>query len=90
MTVHALKTLSTSTPTILTPAVIHSGVDITIQNISTTAVVYIGSSTVSSTNYGHAIQPESSVAFAVQARDEIYAVSSVSSSQVAVLTMGLN
>jgi hypothetical protein len=85
-----LISIGASTPVLITPAVIHSGVDITIQNISTTAIIYIGSSAVSSANYGHAIQPESAVAFAVQSRDEIYAVSSESGSQVAVLTMGLN
>ena len=89
MTIHAIKTLSTSTPVLLTPQVVHSGVDITIQNLSTTATVYIGASNVSSSSYGHAIDPEMSVAFAVQARDENYAVSDTSSSHVAVLTMGL-
>ena len=83
---HELLTLSNATATELTPpGKIHSGLDLTIQNVDETAVVYIGTSSVTASNYGFKIEP--GVAFSVELnpRDELYAISDTNGSNAALL-----
>jgi hypothetical protein len=81
-------TITSSAPVILTPPAVHSGVDITVQNQGSTDV-YIGTSTVSSSNYGVILGQGEALGLVVPARDEIYAITASSTSTVSVLTVGL-
>lgn len=89
MASHSIKTLSQSTPMRLTPLGVHSGMDITIQNINATGYIYLGSSNVSTTNYGFRIMPNHSISFELPGSDSLYAVSSDDDLQIAILQTGL-
>ena len=89
MTVHSLTTLSNTTATRLTPNGIHSGMDITLQNVNATAYVYIGGEGVSTTNYGYRISPDNAWSVALPGQDALYAISDIDGSYVAMLQMGL-
>jgi hypothetical protein len=85
-TYHEIVTLSDSEPIELTPeGKIHSGLDVTVQNLSETAYVYIGAQDVSTESYGFRIPPNSGFSVELNPRDELYAISSVDQSQVALL-----
>ena len=75
MTKHALTTLSSSTATKITPVGTHSGMDITLQNVNADGYIYIGSSSVSSTNYGFRIMPNHSISFELPGKNSLYAIS---------------
>ena len=89
MTLHALTTLSNSEATRLTPLGMHSGMDITIQNVDASAYVYIGGENVSSSNYGYRLLPNNALAFELPSLDSIYAITSVNGSKIAVMQVGL-
>lgn len=90
MTLHSLTTLSSSSATRLTPNGLHSGMDITIQNVHGSAYVYIGGEGVTSLNYGYRIAPGSAWSIELPSRDSLYAISSVNGSNVAILKTGLD
>lgn len=89
MSIHGIKTLSTSQATRLSPAGTHSGTDITIQNLHHEAYVYIGGPTVTSSDYGFRLTPGSAISFELPPKDSIYAVTDTNSSTVAVFMTGL-
>lgn len=89
MTQHALIQLVTQTETRLTPNGIHSGMDITIQNISDTAYVYIGGEGVNSEDFGYRLSPGQAWSVELPGTDAIYAVSSINDSYIAILKTGL-
>jgi hypothetical protein len=89
MTKHALTTLSSSTATKITPVGTHSGIDITLQNVNAEGYIYIGSSSVSSTNYGFRILPNHAISFELPGKDSLYAIASINSMKVAVLQTGI-
>jgi hypothetical protein len=89
MTIHSLTDLSSSTATRLTPAGIHSGVDITIQNVNSSGYVYIGAQDVSAESYGYRILPNHAISIELNGRDSLYAVSSGSDMKVAILKTNL-
>jgi hypothetical protein len=89
MTKHALTTLSSSTATKITPDGTHSGIDITLQNVNAEGYIYIGSSSVSSTNYGFRIMPNHAISFELPGKDSLYAIASINSIKVAVLQTGI-
>ena len=90
MTTHALTTLNSSTATRLTPLGIHSGMDITIQNVNSSGYVYIGGDdTVSSTNYGFRILPNHSISFELPGKDGLFAISSANGMSLAVIKTNL-
>lgn len=89
MTQHALITLSNTSATRLTPNGLHSGMDITLQNINETAYVYVGGEGVSALDYGYRISPNNGIAFELAERDALYAISDVNGSKVAVIKVGL-
>jgi hypothetical protein len=89
MATHSLTTLSNSTATRLTPLGLHSGMDITIQNVHESAVVYIGGEGVTSSNYGYRLNPGLAISFELPGRDALYAVSNTNNSKVAVLKTNL-
>ena len=90
MTTHALTTLNSSTATRLTPLGIHSGMDITIQNVNSSGYVYLGGDdTVSSTNYGFRILPNHSISFELPGKDGLFAISSANGMSLAVIKTNL-
>jgi len=89
MTTHKLVTLSDSADTRLSPLGTHSGVDISIQNIDTAAIIFVGGEGVSTTNYGFKVVAGNAISFELPPKDDLYAVSDTDGSQVAVLQMGL-
>jgi len=89
MTVHALTTLSDSIAVRLSPVGIHSGVDITLQNVNATAYVYVGNESVTTSNYGFRIMPNHSISWELSGSDSLYAVSNINGSSVAVIQTSL-
>jgi hypothetical protein len=89
MTASKIVTLSTSTPTLLSPAGTHSGVDITIQNINGEGYIFIGASDLTSGNYGFRIDPSHAISLELSGKDAIYALGSTSNLQISVLTTAL-
>ena len=89
MTNHSLTTLSSSSATRLTPTGLHSGMDITIQNIHASAYVYIGGEGVTTSSYGYRLSPGSAISFELPGKDALYAITDTNSSQVAILKTNL-
>lgn len=89
MTTHSLITLSDSTDTRITPNGLHSGMDVTIQNLDSSAYVFIGGEGVTSSNFGYRIAPASAISFELPGRNALYAISDTDGSQVAILKTGL-
>ena len=89
MTLHAHTTLSSTSATRLTPNGLHSGMDITIQNIHESAYVYIGGEGVTASNYGYRISPGTAFSIELPGQDALYAISTVNSSKVSILKTGL-
>lgn len=89
MTTHALTTLSSSSATRLTPDGIHSGMDITIQNVHASAIVYLGGEGVTSSNYGYRLDPATAWSIELPGADAIYAITDSTGSKVAVLKTNL-
>lgn len=88
-TSHNLYTLSNAEATRLTPIGIHSGMDITIQNVDNTAYVYVGGEGVTSSNYGYRIAPGHAISWELPEKDSLYAVSDTNNSNLAVLKTSL-
>jgi hypothetical protein len=89
MTLHAHTTLSNTTATRLTPNGLHSGMDITIQNIHESAYVYVGGEGVTASDYGYRVAPGAAFSIELPGQDALYAISTVNSSKVAILQTGL-
>jgi len=89
MTLHAHTTLSNTTATRLSPNGLHSGMDITIQNIHESAYVYVGGEGVTASDYGYRIAPGEAFSIELPGQDALYAISTVNSSKVAILQTGL-
>lgn len=88
MTTHSIITLTTSPKLVSLPAV-HSTADITIQNLSEDANVYIGGSAVSTSSYGYKLAANTAISFVLRGNDELYAVTDAAlGSTIAVLTLG--
>ena len=88
-TTHGLVTLSNTEETRITPNGLHSGMDITIQNIDEAAVVYIGGEGVTDSDFGYRLSPGSAISFELPGRDALYAITDIDESQVAVLKTNL-
>ena len=89
MTTHSLTTLSSSAATRLTPTGIHSGMDITIQNLHASAYVYIGGEGVTSSSYGYRLNPGTAISFELPGKDALYAITGTNGSQIAVIKTNL-
>ncbi len=89
MTTHSLTTLSSTTATRLTPLGLHSGMDITVQNVHDSAIVYLGGEGVTSSDYGYRLNPGLAISFELPGRDALYAISNTNNSKVAVLKTNL-
>lgn len=88
-TTHTLYTLSNTTATRLTPVGIHSGLDITLQNVDDAAYVYIGGEGVTSSNYGYRIAPGHAISWELPEKDTLYVITNTNNSKLAVLKTGL-
>lgn len=86
---HEIVTLSDADSTRLTPIGLHSGMDITIQNVHESAYVYLGGEDVTTSDYGYRLMPNSAISFELPGRDSLYAISDTDESQVAVLKTNL-
>ena len=85
---HNFIALNNTTATPISATGNHAGRDITIQNISESAFVYIGGQGVTTSNYGYRLAPNSAWSVELMGGEVLYAISS-SSSNVAVLQLGL-
>jgi hypothetical protein len=75
MTKH-FKFAATDTPYRVSPAGVHSGVDITIQNLSSTnEYIYVGGENVSTFNFGYRLSPGHAISFELPGTDSLYVVS---------------
>ena len=89
MTIHSLIPLSSSSATRLTPNGIHSGMDITIQNVHASAYVYIGGEGVTTSSYGYRLNPGSAISFELPGKDALYAITDTNNSQIAIIKTNL-
>ena len=71
------------------PAGSHSGMDITIQNIDSSAYVFIGGIGVNSEDFGYRLAPGSAWSVELPGKDALYAISDINGSLVALLKTGL-
>lgn len=86
---HALVTLNSSNPTILTiptnqEAEYASSLSTSIQNVSI-SVVYLGSSSVSTLSYGAKLSPGQTITLDLAPGDDLYGISDANSTDVAIL-----
>lgn len=86
---HNLYTLSNATATKITPAGIHSGMDITIQNVNSSGYVYIGGEGVTALSYGYRLSPNNAIAWELPGTDSLYVIAETNGLQIAVLTTNL-
>jgi hypothetical protein len=63
--------------------------DITIQNVHASAIVYIGGEEVTSSSFGYRLSPGAAWSVELSGKDAIYAISNTNGSQVAVLQTSL-
>ena len=89
MTSHSLTPLGSSAATRLTPPGVHSGIDITIQNIHASAYVYIGGEGVTSSFYGYRLNPGLAISFELPGKDALYAITDTNDSQIAIIKTNL-
>lgn len=89
MTIHEIFTLNNTAEQRLTPVGVHSGIDITLQNVSSSGYIYIGGEGVSSTNYGFRIQPNHSFSVELPGNDALFAIASAPNTDLAVIKFGL-
>lgn len=66
----------TSTATAVSPANTHSGMDITIQNVSASGYAYLGAEGVTTSNFGYRLAPGHAFSIELAPNDFLYAVSS--------------
>jgi hypothetical protein len=88
MAKHAILSLNNTTAVLASPRGIHSGCDITIQNINNSGYIYVGGEGVTTSNYGFRIDPNCAISFELPGKDSIYIIAS-ESLNAAVITIGL-
>jgi len=84
-TYHELVTLSNSTATELTPGARHSGLDLTVQNVDETAIIYIGGEGVTTSSYGFKLTPGAGFSIELNPNDRLYVISDTDASEAALL-----
>lgn len=85
---HRLQTLSTSTATQLTiDDVVQSANTLVVQNINDAGYIYIGTSSVTSSNYGYKLYPGQGFTIELSAYTRVYAVSSNENMTAAVMVI---
>lgn len=89
MSTHRIYTLTTATQTKITPPGLHSGMDITIQNVNDSGYIYVGDSGVTTTNYGYRIAPNTAISFELPGEDDLYLIAENANMLAAVLKINL-
>lgn len=91
MAEHSLITVGTSSSVQVTPSsVIHSGYDITLQNVNLIGYIYIGAdSSVSASNYGFRLSPGHSWSVELNGQDHIHVIGSMNDLELAVFKLSL-
>ena len=90
MTNHAIISLSNTEPTRLTPNGVHSGLDITVQNINESAYVYLGGEgSLNSEDFGYRLAPGAAWSVELPGTDSLYAIADSNGAYVAILQTGL-
>jgi len=89
MTAHSITPLSASTATRLTPNGVHSGMDITIQNLDNLAYVFIGGEGVTIENFGYRLNPGSAISFELPGKDALYAIADADDTAIAIIKTNL-
>lgn len=88
-TTHNLYTLSNTEATRLTPIGMHSGMDITLQNVNPDGYIYIGGEGVTALNYGYRLNPNNAIAWELPEKDALYAIASADGLKVATIKTSL-
>jgi hypothetical protein len=88
-TTHAIVTLSNSTDTRLTPMGLHSGIDITVQNLHDSAYVYLGGEGVNAEDFGYRLAPGTAWSVELSGQSPLYAISETNGSYVSILKTSL-
>ncbi len=88
MTIHSNHYLSNTEATRLTPNGLHSGMDITIQNLSDTSYVYLGAEGVNPEDFGYRLAPGAAWSVELPGQDALYAIAD-QATYIAVLKTGL-
>jgi len=88
--VHQIVTLNSSTATLVSiplsaEAPYETKVSLSIQNVDTSAIAYIGNQDVTSSSYGYALTAGSAVSFDLLPGDTLYAISDSGTPTVAVI-----
>ncbi len=89
MTTHNIYTLSSTVATHLTENGVHSGKDITLQNVNDNGEIYIGGDGVTTSSYGYRLMPGHAISFELSGADTLYAVSESNGLFLASLSMNL-
>lgn len=89
MTTHNIYTLSNTQATRITPNGLHSGMDITIQNINSSGVIYVGGEDVTAASFGYRLSADHAIAFELPGKDAIYVIAENDNAQIAVLKTGI-
>ncbi len=89
MASHSLITLSSTQATRITPLGMHSGLDITIQNINVEGYVFVGAEGVTASNYGYRIGPSHAISFELPEQDSLYLIADTNGLQAAILKTNL-
>ncbi len=89
MTSHSLKTLSNTSVTLLSPNGVHSGTDITVQNVNDSGYIYIGGESVTANDYGYRILPNHAISVELSGQSSLYAIASAPGMKAAALNTHL-
>jgi hypothetical protein len=89
MTNHKIIELDNTTPVRLTPNGIHSGMDITIQNINASGYIYIGGEGLTSSSFGYRVAPDHAISFELPGTDFLYALASENEMSIAIIKTNL-
>jgi len=90
MSQHATVALNNTEAVRITPAGLHGGMDITLQNNEESAYVFVGGEGVTTTNYGYRILPGGhAISFELPSSDSLFAISDAASANVNVMQIGL-
>jgi hypothetical protein len=90
MTNHAIISLSNTEPTRLTPNGLHSGMDVTIQNINEVSYVYLGGEgSLNPEDFGYRLAPGAAWSIELPGTDSLYAVADSDGAYIAIIQTGL-
>jgi len=90
MTNHAIISLSNTESTRLTPNGLHSGMDITIQNINEVSYVYLGGEgSLNPEDFGYRLAPGAAWSVELPGTDSLYAIADSDGAYIAIIQTGL-